>query len=858
MNRNPLLIAATALALLPLFTHAIGFTHAIATEIALFAMVGLGFNLLLGYTGLLSFGHGLFFGFAVYTTALSQIHWFKDSLLLPLLVGVLSTALLGVAVGFLVLRRRGVYFSLLTLAFTALGFSIGFRWTEVTGGESGLRGITRPSVLGLDLEQQLVFYYFCAAIIFAVAVVMWRVVNSPFGSVLVAIRENEQRAGFAGYPVRRYKLAAFTLSATVTGLGGALFTFLKLFASADPLHPNFSGEILAMSIIGGSGSFMGPPLGAAFYALFREILSGYTASWLFWFGLLFMAFILFSPSGLVGVGKRLLAPWRKEAETLAAMASRVKPNPSQDVPSSLLQAQPPEHEAVLLSAEHVSKKFGDFKAVDNVSIRLRHARLHALIGPNGAGKTTLFNILSGLYVPETGSLSYAGQAIKGRSSHRFAALGIARSFQITNLFQGLTVFENLRLGVQAHAAERFNAWRAKETLEGVNAETRALVRFLGLEGVESAQVSSLSYGGQRLMEIGVALTARPRLLLLDEPLAGLAAAERERIVGMIRTLAQHMSVLLVEHDIDRVFEFADRITAMANGVVLVEGNADEVSSDRQVQEVYLGSGRKVLMHTRRAAQAGEVLLQLDGVNTFYGKSHILHDVSLEARAGEVTALLGRNGAGKSSTFKSIMGLAPTASGSVHFDGKLISGHTPEHIARAGIGLVPQGRRLFPGLTVAENLRLGGLSRGGGVRGVSAGVRGAGAGVRGTGAGVHWDQERIFSYFPQIRDKLDTHADLLSGGEQQMVAIARALSGNVRLLMLDEPFEGLAPAVVEEVFKSLDQLRGEIAILIIEHDLDLVLALADRAYVLDRGHVSHSGPAEPLLRDIEFRKQVLWL
>ena len=846
MRKNPLLIAAVALALLPLFTHAIGFTHGLATEIALFAMVGLGFNLLLGYTGLLSFGHGLFFGFAAYATALAHIHWFPHSLLLPLAFGVISTGLLGVAVGFLVLRRRGVYFSLLTLAFTALGFSIAFRWTDVTGGESGLRGITRPSVLGLDLDQQLVFYYFCAAIIFAVAVVMWRVVNSPFGSVLVAIREREQRASFAGYPVQRYRLAAFAISTIVMGIGGGLYTFLKLFAAADPVHPNFSGEILAMSIIGGSRSFMGPPLGAAFYILFREILSGYTASWLFWFGLLFMAFILYSPSGLVGLGKRLLAPWRKEAETLAAMASRVKPNPSQEVPSSLLQAQPPERNAVLLSAEHVSKKFGYFTAVDNVSISLRHGRLHALIGPNGAGKTTLFNLLSGMYIPETGSLSYAGQAISGLSSHRFAALGIARSFQITNLFQGLTVFENLRLGVQAHAPERFNAWRSKETLESVNAETRALIRFLGLEGVEDAQVSSLSYGGQRLMEIGMALTARPKLLLLDEPLAGLAAAERERIVGMIRTLSQHMSVLLVEHDIDRVFEFADRITAMANGIVLVEGNAEQVASDRQVQEVYLGSGRKVVMHSRSAAITGEVLLQLDGVNTFYGKSHILHDVSMEVRAGEVTALLGRNGAGKSSTFKSIMGLVATATGTVRFDGKLISGHTPEYIARAGIGLVPQGRRLFPGLTVAENLRLGGLSRSGG------------GGTRGAGAGVHWDQERIFSYFPRIRDKLDTHADLLSGGEQQMVAIARALSGNVRLLLLDEPFEGLAPAVVEEVFKSLDQLRGEIAILIIEHDLDLVLALADRAYVLDRGHVSHTGPAEPLLSDIEFRKQVLWL
>jgi len=870
--KHPLSVSALSLLALPYFCVAIGLTYGIATEIALFAMVSLGFNLLLGYTGLLSFGHGLFFGFAAYAAALTQIHWFKDSMLLPIIFALASTALLACVVGFLVLRRRGVYFSLLTLAFTALGFYIAYRWTEFTGGESGLRGVKRTLLLGIDLDKQLAFYYFCAAIAFAVAWILLRVVRSPFGSVLVAIRENEQRAGFAGYPVRRYKLAAFTLSATVAGLGGALFTFLKLFASADPLHPNFSGEILAMSIIGGSGSFMGPPLGAAFYALFREILSGYTASWMFWFGLLFMGFILFSPSGLIGLGKRLLAPWRKEAETLAAMAARVKPNPSQELPCSLLQAQPPERDAVLLSAEHLSKKFGDFQAVNDVSIVLRHARLHALIGPNGAGKTSLFNILSGMYVQESGSVSYAGRAITGLSPHRFAALGIARSFQITNLFQGLSVFENLRLGVQAHAAERFNFWRAKETLKGVNAETRALIRFLGLEGVEDAQVSSLSYGGQRLMEIGLALTARPRLLLLDEPLAGLAAAERERIVAMIRTLSQHMSVLLVEHDIDRVFEFADRITAMANGVGLIEGNAEQVSGDRQVQEVYLGSGRKVVMHARSPAQAGEVLLQLDGVNTFYGKSHILHDVSMQVRAGEVTALLGRNGAGKSSTFRSIMGLVTPASGTVRFGGEIISGRSPEHIARAGIGLVPQGRRLFAGLTVAENLRLGGLSRGGatvvrragsgvsgndsGLHGVGSGKRGVGAGV--SGAGVHWDQERIFSYFPRIRDKLGTNADLLSGGEQQMVAIARALSGNVKLLLLDEPFEGLAPAVVEEVFKSLNQLRGEIAILIIEHDLDLVLALADRAYVLDRGLVSHSGMAEPLLTDIEFRKRVLWL
>ena len=838
--KHPLAAAALALVVLPHATMALGLTHGLATEIALLAMVGLGYNLLLGYTGLLSFGHGLFFGAAAYATALAQIHWFKGSFVLPLVVGTAFGAALGGAVGFLVLRRRGVYFSLLTLAFTALGFYVAFRWTDVTGGESGLRGVTRPVVLGMDLDDQLVFYYFCAAIVWLVAWIMWRVVNSPFGSVLVAIREREQRAEFIGYPVRRYKLVAFVVSSAVTALGGSLFMFLKLFVSADPVHPNFSGEILAMSIIGGSGSFMGPPIGAAFFLLFRDILSSYTATWLLWFGLLFIGFILFSPSGLVGVYKRITAPLRKEATTLAAMASRVKPEPAASLPPELLHQNPAAAGTVLLSAQGVRKSFGDFVAVNDVDLDVRHARLHALIGPNGAGKTTLFNLLSGMYKPEHGRLLLDDADVTGLRPDRLVARGVARSFQITNLFPALTLLENLRLGVQAHDPARFNLWRSAASLRRVNEETRSLVRFLGLEGVEQAAVASLSYGGQRLLEIGLAVAARPRLLLLDEPLAGLAAQERERIVALVKKLAAQMGVLLVEHDIDRVFEFAETITVMADGAVLIEGNAETVSGDRRVQEVYLGTGRRVVAAGRSAPPASaQPLLTLQGVNTFYGKSHILHDVSLEVRAGEVTALLGRNGAGKSSTLKTIMGLVAPASGTITCEGVPITGHTPESIARAGIGLVPQGRRLFAGLTVAENLKLGGLARTG-------------------GSGVRWDDERIFAYFPRIRDKLGTRADALSGGEQQMVAIARALSGNVKLLMLDEPFEGLAPAVVEEVFKSLDQLRREIAIFIIEHDLDLVLALADRAYVLDRGRVSHEGPAEPLLNDLEFRKKVLWL
>jgi ABC-type branched-subunit amino acid transport system ATPase component len=267
-----------------------------------------------------------------------------------------------------------------------------------------------------------------------------------------------------------------------------------------------------------------------------------------------------------------------------------------------------------------------------------------------------------------------------------------------------------------------------------------------------------------------------------------------------------------------------------------------VRSDPAVQRVYLGSGAaRAATPRREPVGAGATILAVDGINTFYGKSHVLHDVSFAVRDSEVVALLGRNGAGKTSTFKSILGLVRPASGQVTLSGERIDGMAPEDIARLGIGLVPQGRRLFSGLTVAENLALGGLRR-----------------ARSAVQGVHWDLERIFAVFPRLRERMSVKADRLSGGEQQMVAIARALCGSVRLLLLDEPFEGLAPAMVEEVFAAIERLRRDIAILIIEHHLDLVLSLADRAVVLDRGHVSHQGPSEPLLNDLEFRKKVLWV
>ncbi len=839
-----LLISAVALLVMPFLLQAAGLTTTTATDLVIYAIAALALNLLVGHTGLTSFGHGAWFGLGAYAAALAQLHWFHGSFIVPFLFALGFVAVLSLGVGFLTLRRRGVYFSLLTLAFSALTFTIAFRWTALTGGESGLGGVERGRLGPVPLDDPATYLVLVSLIGFGVLALMRRLLNSPFGHALVAIRENEQRAAFLGYEPNRYKLVAFVVSATLTGLAGALLAFHHRFASAEPTAVAFSGELLAMVVIGGMRSFLGPAIGALFYVLFREYLSVYASNWLLYFGLLFVAFVLFSPNGLIGIGSRLLRRWKPEAETGAAMEKR-EIREGLPLPASLRPAVRAADGAVVLEAKELAKSFGGIQAVTSTAITLRQGQIHALLGPNGAGKTTAFNLISGMFAPDKGSVTLGGEPIHGLAPHAICRRGLARSFQITNLFKGLSIEENLRLSVQARHAGAFNLWRDARSFPQVAAETAELLAFLGLKGIEQIEAGALSYGGQRLVDLGVALGSAPKVLLLDEPLAGLAAAERDRVSRLVQTIAADVPVLIVEHDIDRVLALSQTVTIMNQGALLMTGTPEAVRADARVQEIYTGSGTPQVTgrsHERRANADETPLLHFSKVNAFYGKSHILNDATLDVRRGEIVALLGRNGAGKSTLLKTLIGLVKPMGGEIRFDGDRIDGLGAPDIARRGVGYVPQGRGLFAGMSVRDNLALGRLCRSQSV----------------TDRGVVWDEAKVLSYFPRLAERLDTPADFLSGGEQQMVAVARALSGHVKLLLLDEPFEGLAPAVVQELFAVFDRLRAHVSIVIVEHNLDLVLALADRVFALERGAVFHQGPARRLLEDLDHRKQILWL
>ncbi len=335
---------------------------------------------------------------------------------------------------------------------------------------------------------------------------------------------------------------------------------------------------------------------------------------------------------------------------------------------------------------------------------------------------------------------------------------------------------------------------------------------MGLAGRETEVVATLSHGEQRQLEIAIALGTRPAVLLLDEPLAGLPDAERGRIVELIKQLARDYAVLLIEHDIDRVLEISKRLTVMHEGRVIATGTPAEIQASAAVQEAYLGrTAEKTRIRARAQTAAGAPLLRLEKVNTFYGASHILHDATL----------------------RSIMGAPPPRSGRVTVDAIEAQGWRPHRIARLGLTIVPEGARVFPNLTVMEHMLMA----------VHHGRKG------------RWSIPRVLELLPKLDRLKDRRGEHLSGGERKMLGIARGLLANPRLLLLDEPLEGLAPAVADDILTVLDAMRGEMAILLVEHKASLVLPLCESAFILNNGGIVYSGQARDLL-DHEARLQHL--
>jgi branched-chain amino acid transport system ATP-binding protein len=823
---NPVLLIGAVLAALTLAAPALGLEMGKITEITIYVLYGAGVNLLVGYTGLVPFGASVFFGCATYFVAVPLLAGLGNEVA-ALAGSVVLSLLLGAALGLLILRRRGLYFSLLTLAASQIAFEIAFKWTAVTGGENGLQNV--PLVW---LTTPLRLHLFVLATVLLALFGMWRVAHAPFGRALQALRDNEQRMLCLGYDVFRLKLLAFSLCAVLVGYAGGLLALLLRGAYADNLSWSHAGDALLMTVLGGVHQFLGPLWGAIAFLSLEDRLSSVTENWWLIFAPIIMAFALGSPEGIHGLAQRLLGRPR-----WTLVRTGIPPRPAVIAPWR------PDNAAIdrsvpVLTVRGLSKRFGSLVTAREIDLDVMPCQLHSFIGPNGAGKTTFFNLLTGLLRPDAGRIGFAGRDITHLSVHARIRLGLGRSFQILSVFRNLTAFENVRIAVQACDVQgrgvRRGIFRDAYAIEAINARTWSLLDAVGLADRAAESCTSLSHGEQRLLEIAVALATDARLLLLDEPLAGLAQADRQSVGALIRRLAESHAVLLIEHDMDRVLSLSDRVTVLHQGALIADGRPQEVARHPAVIAAYLGSkGHAPPADVRAAgpAAAARPVLEMEGVKAGYAGSLILNGVSLTVGEGEALAILGRNGVGKTTTLKAIMGSVAVSGGRILLDGKEITHARPFEINRRGIALVPEGRRLFPNLTVQENLAL--AARPGGA-----------------------SAEEVFDLFPKLRVLYRARAERLSGGERQMVAVARALMVPSRVILLDEPFEGLAPSVVQEVMAAVVRLRHRASLVLVEHHAEQVLSIVDRAVVLVNGEVAFTGPAATLAADAPLQARLL--
>ncbi|MFI5284350.1 MAG: ATP-binding cassette domain-containing protein [Candidatus Dormibacterales bacterium] len=492
----------------------------------------------------------------------------------------------------------------------------------------------------------------------------------------------------------------------------------------------------------------------------------------------------------------------------------------------------------MLRIRDITVRFGGIVALDGVSLDLNRGEILGLIGPNGAGKTTLFNCVSGVIGPERGSMFFEGRSLKLAPPHERARMGIARTFQNLQLWGSMTVRENLMVPMDALGGRNtfsdalqlpFSAYAERASAE----RARAILHVLDLGRYAGTLAADLPAGIQRRVEIARALAMKPSLLLLDEPAAGLDGPETSRLAELLQAVRErfHVSMLLVDHDMSLVMRVCDYVYVLDFGKVLAKGRPAAIRDDPKVIAAYLGEESKKQPARSRVTRTvpprdGSPLLEVTKLAAGYGHLEVIRDVNLVVRSGELVACIGANGAGKTTTLRAISGMIRPRRGRVMFGGKDVTGSPPEEISRLGLAHIPEGRGLFPRLSVEDTLRLVSNS-----------------------TGHQVDLAAAYEHFPKLRERRRQAVGTLSGGEQQMVAMAKAILARPRLVMVDEMSQGLAPTVVQQLFEVLRVFRDEgIAVLLVEQFVEAALDVADRAYVFGHGSIGHEGSAAEIRAD----------
>ncbi len=498
---------------------------------------------------------------------------------------------------------------------------------------------------------------------------------------------------------------------------------------------------------------------------------------------------------------------------------------------------------VVLRASGISKRFGGLQALADVTFTVEEGEILGLIGPNGAGKTTLFNVLNAVHRPDAGRIEYHDRDTAGLRPYDMARLGMARTHQIVRPLNELTVRDNVTVGAcfgRRNFGMQDAIARAEEVLERVGLMSRA-----------DELASALNVAQKKRLELARALAADPDLLLLDEVLAGLNPAEISAMLDIIRRVRDAgVTILIIEHVMQALMNVSDRVVVLDYGRQIAEGTPAEVAErsggDRGLPgrpQAGGGAGTTVMTNPQvaeRVPAEAAAILEVRELTSGYGDVQILWEVSLALRPGRLTTLIGSNGAGKTTLLRTVMGLLRPWSGSVTFEGRDIGTLTTNARPDLGLVLVPEGRQLFTDMTVIENLELGAVNRRAHAR-------------------LGQNLERVMEIFPRLKERRDQRTATLSGGEQQMVAVARGLMAEPRVLMLDELSLGLSPLLTISLFEVLQKLRKEgLTMLLVEQNVRLALAVSDDAYVLSEGRTVLAGPAAEVERNDQVRRAYLGL
>jgi branched-chain amino acid transport system ATP-binding protein len=472
--------------------------------------------------------------------------------------------------------------------------------------------------------------------------------------------------------------------------------------------------------------------------------------------------------------------------------------------------------AVRLRVSDLGKRFGGVVAVKNMSFDLRAGEITGLIGPNGSGKSTVMSLIMGLARANSGVIKLDGVDIAGWPAHRIARAGVSIVFQHSRPLQRQTVLENVKLALLPDSLRRL-------ATEATAAErARTIAERVGLGGVLHRHPWTLPFADLRRMELAKAVARDPKVVLIDEPFAGLTPAEIKVFSDLIRTLREEgRAVLLVDHSVKSVAALADRVIAMYLGERIAEGSADEVMQNETVRRVYIGGKIETVERRVAAAETAATLLDIDAVEVFYGKANALDHINLRVMADEFVSIVGLNGAGKTTLFNAISGLVRYR-GTIRFGERDLKSLSAAAIARAGVVHCPETRELFGYMSVRENLDLGG------------------------GHLTNNQRQRqlawVFELFPILEQRQAQAARTLSGGEQQMLTIGRALMMQPKLLILDEPTLGLAPVILGQLSNAIERLRQErsLTLLLAEQNVTFALPHSDRVYVLDHGRITWQG------------------